>query len=103
MANRLIASLVAALAALAAAPAAHAKLAYVKGPNSGHPQVWTARDDGKAAHKIAAGTLPAISPDGRWIAWRDDDTVRLRKLAGHNVRRIGRSQAIGDVEFSPDS
>jgi hypothetical protein len=103
MAKRLIASLVVAAAALVAAPAAHATLVYVKGPNSGHPQVWTARDDGRAAHKVAAGTLPVISPDAKWVAWRDDDTVRLRKLAGHNVRLIGRSQDIGDIEFSPDS
>src|SRR3954451_14053322 len=103
MAKPLVALIIAAAAALAAAPAAQATLVYVKRPNSAHPQIWAARDDGHAAHKIAAGTLPVISPDGKWVAWRDDDTLRLRKLTGHNVRRIGRSQDIGDVEFSPDS
>ena len=46
-----------------------------------------------------------ISPDGAWVAWRDssDDTVRLRKVSGHNVRRVAKSLAIGAVAFSPDS
>jgi Tol biopolymer transport system component len=103
---RLIASLIAATGLLAAVPAAaDATLVYVKGPNSTRPQVWSARDDGSGARRIARGTQPAISPDGKWVAWRDsrDDTVRLRKLQGHNVRRVARSFAIGEVEFSPDS
>src|SRR5689334_17031166 len=90
---------------LVAPAAANATLVYVKRPNSAHPQVWTARDDGSAPRKIARGTQPVISPDGKWVAWRDfpTDTVRLRKLAGHNVRRVAKSLAIGDVRFSPDS
>jgi hypothetical protein len=103
---RLIASLIAAAAALAVLPAgAGATLVYVRGPNSGHPQVWAARDDGTHRRTIAAGTLPVISPDGHWVAWRDPagEVVRLRKLGGHNVRRIARSESIGAVAFSPDS
>lgn len=106
MAKRLIASLIAAAGALAAMPAgAGATLVYVKGPNSGKPQVWIARDDGTHAQKIAPGDQPVISPDGKWVAWRDfaDDTVRMRKIAGHNVRRVAKSLAVGTMAFSPDS
>jgi Tol biopolymer transport system component len=103
---RLIASLLAAAGVLATVPAgASATLVYVKGPNSGTPQVWTARDDGTHPQKIAPGNQPVISPDGAWVAWRDfaDDTVRLRKIAGHNVRRVAKSLEVGAVAFSPDS
>lgn len=103
---RLIASLIAATGLLVAVPAgADATLVYVKRPNSVRPQVWVAHDDGTAPRRIARGTQPTISPDGKWVAWRDssDDTVRLRKVEGHNIRRVAKSLAIGDVEFSPDS
>jgi Tol biopolymer transport system component len=106
MAKRFIASTIAAAAVLAAAPAgAGAALVYVKGTNTSTPQVWVARDDGTGARKISRGSRPVLSPDGRWVAWTDvaHDTVRLRKVAGHNVRRIGSSQDISGVAFSPDS
>jgi Tol biopolymer transport system component len=102
---RLIAVSIAVAVTLVAAPAAHATLVYVKRPNSGHPQVWVARDDGKAARKVGPGILPVISPDGKWVAWRDQDneTVRMRKVAGANVRRVAKSLTVGDIAFSPDS
>jgi hypothetical protein len=105
MAKRLIAASIAAAITLVAAPAAHATLVYVKRPNSGNPQVWAARDDGKAAHKLGPGILPVISPDGKWVAWRDrgNETVQMRKVAGTNVRRVAKSLTIGDIAFSPDS
>jgi Tol biopolymer transport system component len=102
-ANRIAAVPVATLALLAAAPAAQATLVYVKAPNSGHPSVWASGDDGHHAHRIGEGTLPVVSPDGKWVAWQDRDTVRMRKVAGRNIRRVGRSQDIEDIEFSPDS
>jgi Tol biopolymer transport system component len=105
MAKHLIAVSFALVAILVAAPAAGATLVYVKGPNSGHPQVWAADDDGTGAHKIGRGSLPVISPDGKWVAWQDyaDDAVRLRKVHGRNVRLVATSLTIGDVAFSPDS
>jgi hypothetical protein len=105
MAHRLIASLIAAAALLAAAPAAQATLVYVKRPNSTAPQVWVADDDGAHARKVATGTRPVISPDGKWVAWRDvgRDAVMLRKVKGANVRRVASSLQIGAMEFSPDS
>src|SRR4051794_34182797 len=105
MAYRLTVALIAAAGPLALAPAAEATLVYTKRPNTLRPQVWIARDDGSHARKVATGTRPAISPDGRWIAWRSTagSAVQLRKVAGRNVRRVARSVEIGDVEFSPDS
>jgi hypothetical protein len=105
MAHRIIASLIAGTALLAAAPAAQATLVYVKRPNSSAPQVWAADDDGAHARKIGSGTMPVISPDGRWVAWRDfsRDSVLLRKVDGRNVRRVARSAQIGTLGFSPDS
>jgi WD40 repeat protein len=69
------------------------------------PKVWAADDDGTHARRMGPGTLPVVSPDGRWVAWEDDGhaTVLLRKVAGTNVRRVARSSVIGSLEFSPDS
>jgi hypothetical protein len=104
MAHRLIAALTAAAGLLAVAPAAQATLVYVKQPGSDAPQVWVAGDDGTGARRLGAGTQPVISADGRWVAWRGTgDTVRLRKVAGRNVRRVARSARIGALAFSPDA
>lgn len=54
------------LAALLAAPAAQATLAFVRKPL--HPQVWVAEDSGRHAHKLLAGSSPRVSPDGRIVA-----------------------------------
>jgi Tol biopolymer transport system component len=105
MPHRLLAMLLAAAGSLAAAQAADATLVYVKRANSTSPQVWVARDDGSGARKVGKGIMPEISPDGRWIAWRDagDDAVRLRKVKGRNVRKVATSLSVGAIAFSPDS
>jgi Tol biopolymer transport system component len=105
MAKRLTAGLLVTAGALAAAPAAQAALVYVKRARTANPQVWVARDDGSHQRRVGRGTLPAISPDGRWIAWQDDraGAVMLRKTAGRNTRRVARSRVIGELKFSPDS
>jgi Tol biopolymer transport system component len=46
--------------------AAHATLAFVRSPL--HPTVWAAADDGSAQRKIAPGSFPRVSPDGKVIA-----------------------------------
>jgi Tol biopolymer transport system component len=105
MAHRLIAGLAAAAALLIAAPAAQATLVYVTKPGAPKPQVWVADDDGSHARRVGTGTFPAISPDGKWVAWSDlgAGRVMLRKTDGRNVRRIARSSEIGELRFSPDS
>jgi Tol biopolymer transport system component len=105
MANRRIALLIAAAGALAVVPDAQASLVYVKRANSARPQVWIASDTGSHPRRLGTGTLPVISPDGKWVAWRDrtGQTVLLRKVAGRNIRRVARSVELGAIEFSPDS
>ena len=105
MAQRLIAALLACAGLLAAAPAADATLAYVKRTNTPRPQIWAAHDDGTHAHRLGAGTLPVVSPDGRWVAWEDTAgrRVLMRNVKGRLVRRVARTSSIGDLAFSPDS
>jgi hypothetical protein len=105
MAHRLIVLLVAAAGALVTAPAADAALVYVRNAHGTSPEVWSARDDGSRPRLVGKGTLPAVSPDGKWVAWSDTAHARvlLRKLGGSGVRRIARSAQIGPIAFSPDS
>jgi hypothetical protein len=48
------------------------RLVYVRGS-----AVWLAAADGTGARRVLKGAAPAISPDGRWIAF-----LRCRELAG---------------------
>lgn len=58
---------VAVLVAFLVAPAgASATLAFVRSPLK--PTVWAAADDGSAQRKIAPGSFPRVSPDGKVIA-----------------------------------
>ncbi len=52
---------------LAAAPAAHATLVFVRNPAS--PAVWAAADDGSGQRRVAPGSTPRVSPDGQTIAY----------------------------------
>jgi Tol biopolymer transport system component len=56
-----------ALAAAVLPASAHATLVYSKNPN--HSSVWVANDDGSGARRLAAGSSPKISPDGRTVAF----------------------------------
>jgi WD40 repeat protein len=106
MARRAIATVFAGIALLVAAPAAHAGLVYVKRPNSAHPQVWVAQDDGTGALKLGSGVQPVISPDAKWVAWRafgSRERVLLARATGGTPKRIVRSLLVGDLRFSPDS
>lgn len=105
MANRRIALLIAAAGVLAVVPDAEAALVYVKRANSARPQVWIAGDSGSNPRRLGTGSRPVISPDGKWVAWRDrmNEAVLLRKVAGRNIRRVARSVQLGAIEFSADS
>jgi len=54
------------MALLAFPAAAQATLAFVRSPLK--PTVWAAADDGSAQRKIAPGSFPRVSPDGKVIA-----------------------------------
>jgi len=97
------------LAALVAAPA-HAKLVYVKNPASADPAVYTATDKGKRPKRLGIGRAPAISPDGRWVAFitvpssaRGKETVVLLRLTTGSQRFVVRARSISSLRFSPDS
>jgi hypothetical protein len=96
----------AALALLVAAPA-EATLVYVKDPGGTDAHVWVARDDGKQPRRIGPGHSPTVSPDGRWVAWIQDGTPDqvMMRLADRSrrARIVGRSSAVGELRFSPDS
>jgi Tol biopolymer transport system component len=52
--------------AVSAAPA-HALLVYDSGTSN--PIVWAANDDGSAARRLASGSYPRLSPDGKLVAY----------------------------------
>jgi hypothetical protein len=103
--------LVAALAALVAAAApAQAKLVYVKKPGSATPGVYVAEDNGKKPKRLGPGRAPAVSPDGKWVAFisapRSDmeaPQLLLQAVAGGSQRIVTRAKAFDTPRFSPDS
>jgi Tol biopolymer transport system component len=96
------------LAALLAAPA-QGKLVYVKQADTASPVVYVATDKGKQPRRLGIGRAPAISPDGRWVAFitanesGSRDTVVLKRLKQGSQRFVMRSKRIASLRFSPDS
>ena len=104
MARRTKTMLLASACTLLVAAPAEARLVYVTGPGERDARVWVARDDGTQARRIGPGHSPKISPDGRWVAWVDDDEVMMRLAdRSRKARVVVRSSSIGDLQFSPDS
>ena len=97
------------LAALLLAAPAQAKLVYVKQADTASPVVYVATDKGKQPRRLGIGRAPAISPDGRWVAFitANDagtrDTVVLKRLRQGSQRFVMRSKRIASLRFSPDS
>jgi Tol biopolymer transport system component len=91
----------------AAAPAAHATLAYVKGAIAGKPVVWVADDNGRNARAFATGGLnPKVSPDGTQIAFVTGArraSLRIKPLAGGAARTVAKNVWNYDaVQWAPD-
>jgi WD40 repeat protein len=105
--NRTITILLGAAIALVMAAPAHATLTYVKGQSGGQTTVYVADDDGTNAHKVGKGESPAVSPDGRWVAWVDPGQPArvMMRLADRSrkARKVGESVVVGALQFSPDS
>lgn len=100
--------LLAAVAMLALPAAAQATLAYVKGLSK--PVVYTARDNGKHAHRIAPGRSPKVSPDGTMVTFEREskngrnNQLKLAAADGSGLKTILKNVYGGyNVVFSPDS
>lgn len=118
-APRLIAGLIVVCAlAFAGAPAARSKEAsaqpflafvtvkYVKVREAYEERgtIWTAELDGSDRRRLAAGNVPDISPDGRWIAFVDNE-YQLRVVAhkGGTPRLLVRDADPWTFRWAPDS
>lgn len=98
------------LIVLVVAPsAAHATLTFVRGPVK--PVVWAAEDDGSRAHKVAPGTTPRVSPDGKTVAYSPvKDGIFSSELvvapvdgSGPPRRLLGNLRESFFLAWSPDS
>ena len=109
MAKRTITTLLGATIALLAAAPAHATLVYTKSNKDGTAtRVYVADDDGTNAHKIGKGMLPAVSDDGRWVAWivpgDSQDLVKMRLAdRSRKARDVLSAVEVNELQFSPDS
>lgn len=101
-----------ALSSLALAPTAGATLAYVTGgfpttpPRLPRPEwVWAAHDDGSAAHRLARGSAPHVSPDGKLVAYASSHGLGVVSAAGGQPRILIPSgwQDEPTLAWSPDS
>ena len=96
------------LGSLLAAPA-EGKLVYVKQPASLESSIHVATDKGKQRRRLGIGRAPAISPDGRWVAFitapsaRGRESVVLLRLRSGSQRFVMRAKRISSLRFSPDS
>jgi hypothetical protein len=83
-------------------------LAYSKGVAAGRPTIWLAHVDGTQAHPLAAdGVNPAVSPDGRWVAYNGcigagELCLRLVSTTGGRPRSLARNSS-PQLGWSPKS
>jgi hypothetical protein len=105
--KRTITTLLGAAVALLLATPAQATLVYTKTAKNGLPRVFVADSDGQHPHRIGRGFLPAVSPDGRWVAWIAGDGPEVVKMRladrSRKARDVARAGEIDEIEFSPDS
>ena len=96
-----------------------ARLADRHEPNSTNLDIWQSRLDGKAPlnltpSNLATDTLPAASPDGKWLAYvamaragyeSDRQVVQLRNLATGAVRAVaqGWDRSVASLVWTTDS
>jgi len=100
------------LVGLVRAPGAGATLAYATGgfpstpPKLPQPEwVWAANDDGSAAHRLARGGAPHVSPDGKLVAYASAHGLAVIPAAGGQPRTLIASgwQDEPTLAWSPDS
>jgi hypothetical protein len=105
--ERTITALLGASIALVMATPAQATLVYTKTTKNQISRVYVADNAGTHAHKIGNGILPAVSPDGRWVAWIVPDSpnrVKMRLVdRSRPAREVTRATDVNLLQFSPDS
>jgi Tol biopolymer transport system component len=89
-------------------PAALKAIAYTKFLRDNKQEVWIARPDGSHKRRLVSGRLPALSPDGRWVAFEGAcDPIRgcgellVVPSAGGKTRRL--ASGAFRIGWSPDS
>jgi hypothetical protein len=107
LAKRTITTLLGASIALVMAAPAQATLVYTKADKNQNTRVYVADNDGTNAHKIGNGAQPAVSPDGRWVAWiqpGSPERVKMRLAdRSRKARDVTSAGQINSIQFSPDS
>jgi Tol biopolymer transport system component len=101
--RRLLLLIPAVSAALALASPAGATLVFSRWTTT--PSVWVANDDGSGQRRLAAGTNPAVSPDGQTVVYMTNgDRAQLRAVpaAGGASWTVLRNLTFGPLAFSPD-
>ena len=76
--------------------------------NSASETIWRARADGSHAKRLASGDLPAVSPDGRWIAFGRGVDLLVMPTAGGPAEKVytftGRGAGLWEAAtWAPDS
>jgi len=73
------------------------RIAFVrKGP--GGPAVWVSRADGRGARRLARGTHPGWSPDGRWVVFLGGRRLMTVRVDGSELRELVRAERSSDVQ-----
>jgi hypothetical protein len=94
------------VASTSSSSAADARLVYVRDFRTSHPSFWIARADGSGARMLAAGLSPAISPDGRLVAYigtpvSAGERLMLIAAAGGRARLLRSASLIFAMRWSP--
>ncbi len=76
--SKLIAAIAVTTALLALPAAAQATLVFTRAPLN--PSVYAANDNGSGAHKIAKGSQPDVSPDGKTVAYFHEGPGHAQEL-----------------------